>query len=96
MALSKGDCIELQGLVTKCERNDHFVVTVDNVSDQPIDNKYDVLATLSGNIRRNHIRVNLGDRVRVEVSPYDTTHGRIVYRMDAVRYSASAPSSRKR
>ena len=40
----------------------------------------EVLATLSGRMRLNRIRVLVGDRVRVEVSPYDETRGRIVYR----------------
>jgi translation initiation factor IF-1 len=42
---------------------------------------HEVLAHLAGKMRRNRIRVLPGDRVRVEVSPYDLTRGRIVYRM---------------
>ncbi len=40
-----------------------------------------VLAKLAGRMRRNYIRVNPGDRVKVEVSPYDLTRGRITYRL---------------
>ena len=45
-----------------------------------LDNGYDVLAYLSGKMRKYYIRILLGDRVRVEMSPYDLTRGRIVYR----------------
>jgi translation initiation factor IF-1 len=41
---------------------------------------HEVLAYLSGRMRKNYIRVLLGDRVRIELSPYDLTRGRIVYR----------------
>jgi translation initiation factor IF-1 len=45
-----------------------------------LDNGHQVLAYLSGRMRKYYIRILLGDRVRVEVSPYDLTRGRIVYR----------------
>jgi translation initiation factor IF-1 len=45
-----------------------------------LENGYKVLAYLSGKMRKYYIRVLLGDRVRVELSPYDLTRGRIVYR----------------
>ncbi|HQN05868.1 MAG TPA: translation initiation factor IF-1 [Anaerolineaceae bacterium] len=45
-----------------------------------LDNGHDVLAYLSGRMRKYYIRILLGDRVRVEMSPYDLTRGRIVYR----------------
>jgi translation initiation factor IF-1 len=45
-----------------------------------LDNDHEVLAYLSGRMRKYYIRVLLGDRVRVELSPYDLTKGRIVYR----------------
>lgn len=45
-----------------------------------LENDYEVLAYLSGKMRKYYIRVLLGDRVRVELSPYDLTRGRIVYR----------------
>lgn len=46
-----------------------------------LDVGHEVLAHLAGKMRRNRIRVLPGDRVRVEVSPYDLNRGRIVYRM---------------
>ncbi len=45
-----------------------------------LDTGHEVLAYLSGKMRRYYIRILLGDRVRVELSPYDLTRGRIVYR----------------
>lgn len=45
-----------------------------------LDNNHEVLAYLSGRMRKYYIRILLGDRVRVEMSPYDLTRGRIVYR----------------
>lgn len=45
-----------------------------------LENGVTITATLSGRIRRNHIRVMPGDRVEVELSPYDLTHGRISFR----------------
>ena len=45
-----------------------------------LDNDHEVLAYLSGRMRRYYIRILLGDRVKVEMSPYDLTRGRIIYR----------------
>lgn len=45
-----------------------------------LDNGHEILAYLSGKMRKYYIRILLGDRVRVELSPYDLTRGRIVYR----------------
>jgi translation initiation factor IF-1 len=45
-----------------------------------LDSGHEVLAYLSGKMRKYYIRILLGDRVRVEMSPYDLTRGRIVYR----------------
>jgi translation initiation factor IF-1 len=51
-----------------------------------LENKHQVLAYLSGKMRKYYIRILLGDRVRVEMSPYDLNRGRIVY-----RYKKGAP-----
>jgi len=45
-----------------------------------LDNKHQVLAHISGKMRKNFIRILAGDKVAVELSPYDLTRGRIVYR----------------
>lgn len=46
-----------------------------------LENGHSVLAYLSGKMRKYYIRIYLGDKVRVEMSPYDLTRGRIVYRL---------------
>ena len=46
-----------------------------------LDNGHETLGYLAGRLKRYRIRVMLGDRVRIEVSPYDLTRGRIVYRL---------------
>lgn len=70
--MSKQDAIELEGTVTELLPNATFRVTVQS--------GHEVLTTLAGNMRRNRIRVLAGDRVTVEVSPYDLTRGRITFR----------------
>jgi translation initiation factor IF-1 len=46
-----------------------------------LENGFNVLAHVSGKIRKNYIKILLGDRVLVELTPYDLTKGRIVYRL---------------
>ncbi len=46
-----------------------------------LENGFRILAHVSGKIRKNYIRILLGDKVTVELSPYDLTRGRIVYRL---------------
>nr|AIT94142.1 translational initiation factor 1 [Marsupiomonas sp. NIES 1824] len=62
----------MQGVITQCLSNGMFRVKLEN--------GFQVLAHISGKIRRNSIRIVLGDCVVVELSPYDLTRGRIVYR----------------
>nr|AUJ22942.1 translation initiation factor 1 [Coccomyxa sp. SUA001] len=69
----KENLIEMQGVVTQCLSNGLFRVKLEN--------GFHVLAHLSGKIRRNYIRILLGDRVAIELSPYDLTRGRIIYRL---------------
>jgi len=57
-----------------------------------LDTGHEVLAYLSGKMRRYYIRILLGDRVRVELSPYDLTRGRIVYRYKRRQGEASDQS----
>ena len=73
MNKEKESLIEMQGVVTQCLSNGMFRVKLEN--------GFNVLAHVSGKIRRNYIRILLGDRVTVELSPYDLTRGRIVYRL---------------
>jgi translation initiation factor IF-1 len=64
--------LEIDGEVTESLPNLLFRVTLEN--------DHELLAHLAGKMRRFRIRVNPGDKVRVEVSPYDLNRGRIVYR----------------
>lgn len=70
--MSKDDLIQLQGEVVHVGKGGNFRVQCEN--------GHEVLAKLSGHTRRHRIRVVLGDRVTVAVSPYDPTRGFIVYR----------------
>lgn len=63
----------MEGIVTETLPNAMFRVVLDN--------GFNVLAHISGKIRRNHIKILLGDRVKVELTPYDLTKGRITYRV---------------
>jgi len=58
-----------------------------------LENGHEVLAYLSGRMRKYYIRILLGDRVRVEVSPYDLTRGRIVYRQKKNETSSEEQTS---
>jgi translation initiation factor IF-1 len=59
-----------------------------------LENGHEVLAHIAGRLRRHHIKLLLGDRVELEISPYDLTKGRIIYRYRAgeARRSTSAPA----
>ena len=70
--MAKKEAIEVEGTVTESLRDSTFNVELAN--------GHKVLAYLSGKIRKNYIRVLPGDRVLVELSPYDLTRGRITYR----------------
>lgn len=63
----------MQGIITQCLSNGMFRVKLEN--------GFHILAHVSGKIRKNYIRILLGDKVTVELSPYDLTRGRIVYRL---------------
>ena len=77
MNQKKSDIIEMEGVVTQCLSNGMFRVKLEN--------GFLVLAHVSGKIRRNYIRILLGDRVAVELSPYDLSRGRITYRLRTVK-----------
>ncbi|HCK87204.1 MAG TPA: translation initiation factor IF-1 [Erysipelotrichaceae bacterium] len=69
--MSKSDAIQLDGLVTD---------TMPNAFKVKLENGHEIRAVLGGKLRMNHIRVLPGDRVTVEISPYDLNNGRITYR----------------
>jgi len=66
------ESLVLEGKITETLPNANFRVELDN--------GHNVLAYLSGKMRKYYIRVLLGDKVKVEMSPYDLTRGRITYR----------------
>jgi translation initiation factor IF-1 len=70
--LSKEEAIEVEGVVVEPLPNAMFRVKLDN--------DHVVLAHISGKMRKYYIRILPGDRVTVELSPYDLTRGRITYR----------------
>ncbi len=70
--MSKEDVIEMEGTVIEPLPNAMFRVELQN--------GHKILAHVSGKIRMNYIRILPGDRVKVELSPYDLTRGRITYR----------------
>ena len=70
--MSKKNSIEVMGTVIAAQPNAMFKVTLEN--------GFEVLAHISGKIRMNYIRILPGDKVKVELSPYDLTRGRITWR----------------
>ena len=70
--MSKADVIEIEGVVVEKLPNAMFRVELEN--------KHIVLATISGKLRMNYIRILPGDKVTLEMSPYDLTRGRITWR----------------
>lgn len=68
----KEEKLEVEGVVVEALPNTQFTVELDN--------GHRVLTYLSGKMRRYYIRILLGDRVRVEMTPYDLSRGRITYR----------------
>lgn len=71
-ALSRADLIELEGLVTRIMGRGTMEIQCDN--------NVTVRGVLSGRMKKNRIKVIQGDRVKVSVSPYDTSHGLVTYR----------------
>lgn len=71
--MSKEEAIEVTATVLETLPNAMFKVSVD-------DNQHEVLAHISGKMRKNFIRILPGDKVLVELSPYDLKRGRITYR----------------
>ena len=70
--MAKEDAIEIDGIVQEALPNAMFKVELEN--------GHEVLAHISGKMRKNYIRILTGDKVTVELTPYDLTKGRIVFR----------------
>ena len=67
------DVIELEGTILEAMPNAMFLVKLEN--------DHEILAHISGKIRKNFIRILPGDKVKVEMTPYDLTRGRITFRL---------------
>lgn len=70
--MAKDDCIVMIGTVDEVLPNAMFRITLEN--------EQKILGHLSGRMRQNRIQILLGDTVKLEISPYDLSKGRIVYR----------------
>ena len=70
--MSKADVIEIEGTVTEKLPNNMFRVQLEN--------GHEVLAHISGKLRQNFIKILPGDKVTLELSPYDLSKGRIIWR----------------
>ena len=70
--MSKEDVIEVEGVVSEALPNTLFKVKLEN--------GHEILAHISGKLRINYIKILPGDKVKVELSPYDLTKGRITWR----------------
>ncbi|MBS3734101.1 MAG: translation initiation factor IF-1 [Phycisphaerae bacterium] len=73
--MPKGDLIEVEGTVKQSLPNAMFRVEIEMGETQ-----HEIVAHISGKMRRHYIRITPGDTVTVELSPYDLNKGRIVYR----------------
>ena len=70
--MAKEDVIEVEGTVVEALPNTNFKVELEN--------GHQILAHISGKLRMNYIKILPGDKVKVEISPYDLTRGRITWR----------------
>jgi len=71
--MAKEEAIQMEGIVTETLPNTMFRVELEN--------GHTVIAHISGKMRKHYIRILTGDMVKVELTPYDLTKGRITYRM---------------
>jgi len=84
--MAKEELLEFDGTVTEVLPDGNYRVTLDN--------EHQILAYMSGKMRKFRIRTGVGDRVIVEVSPYDLSRGRINFRHKGDRTAAAAPARR--
>jgi translation initiation factor IF-1 len=84
--LAKEDLIEMQGKVDEVLPDSRYRVTLDN--------GHTLVAYSAGKMKKHHIRILAGDKVSLELSPYDLTKGRITFRHIEQRTGAAAPARR--
>ena len=85
--MAKEDIIEFDGIVAEVLPDSRFKVTLDS--------GHDVMAYASGRMKKNRIRILAGDRVTVEMTPYDLTKGRITFRHLEQRAAGPRPPARR-
>jgi translation initiation factor IF-1 len=85
LAMAKEELIEMSGLITEVLPDSRFRVTLDN--------GHELVAYTGGKMRKHHIRIIAGDKVSIELSPYDLTKGRITFRHIAGRGPGPQPRS---
>lgn len=85
--MAKEELIEMNGLVVEVLPDSRYRVTLDN--------GHQLIAYTAGKMRKNHIRILAGDKITLELSPYDVSKGRITFRHIEGR-TTSAPQQRRR
>jgi translation initiation factor IF-1 len=86
--MAKEELLEMSGLVTEVLPDSRFRVTLDN--------GHPLIAYSAGKMRKNHIRIIAGDKVSLEISPYDLSKGRITFRHIETRGPAMPQQQRRR
>ena len=86
--MAKEEVLEMNGVVAEVLPDARYRVTLDN--------GHELTAYSAGKMRKHHIRIIQGDKVSLEVSPYDLTKGRITFRHIETRGSGSPPPPRRR
>ncbi len=85
--MAKEELLEMNGVVHEVLPDSRFLVTLEN--------GHKLIAYSAGKMRKNHIRIIAGDKVSLELSPYDMTKGRITFRHIENRGTAPAPQRRR-
>ncbi|MCQ8896477.1 translation initiation factor IF-1 [Limnobacter humi] len=85
--MAKEELLEMNGMVDEILPDSRFLVTLEN--------GHKLIAYSAGKMRKNHIRIIAGDRVSLEMSPYDLSKGRITFRHIDTRGAGPAPRKRR-
>lgn len=85
--MAKEELLEMQGVVNDVLPDTRFRVTLEN--------GHELVAYTSGKMKKNHIRILVGDKVTLELSPYDLNKGRITFRHLETRSGGPAPQRRR-
>lgn len=85
--MAKEELLEMQGVVVECLPDARYIVLLDN--------GHQLVAYTAGKMRKHHIRILAGDKVSLELSPYDLSKGRITFRHIEGRSSPASPQRRR-